>query len=134
MDEVLIICAWPNQTNYAKFNLYDYSLVAAIMLCCYAYMVRCCNLVLIGRHICFVVNCKSSYAISTMLVCVACAKVITPYSNNFLSCPFPKVLVYRYLYECYLCFVVVMYIYGNGAMLCGRYLHECLFGVVVYTL
>ena len=33
MDEVLIIFAWPNQTNYAKFNLYDYSLVAAIMLC-----------------------------------------------------------------------------------------------------
>ena len=68
---------------------------------------RCCNLVLIGRHICFMVNCKSSYAISTMLVCVACAKVITPYSNNFLSCPFPKVLVYRYLYECYLCFVLL---------------------------
>ena len=94
-------------TNCAKFNLYDYSLVAAIMLCCYAYMVRCCNLVLIGTHLCFVVNCKSSYAIPTMLVCVACAKVITPYSNNFLSCPFPKVLVYRYLYECYLCFVLL---------------------------
>ena len=107
MNEMLIICAWPNQTNYAKFNLYDYSLVAAITLCCYAYMVRCCNLVLIGTHICFVVNCKSSYAISTMLVCVACAKVITPYSNNFLSCPFPKVLVYRYLYECYLCFALL---------------------------
>ena len=38
---------------------------------------------------------------------MACAKVITPYSNNFLSCPFPKVLVYRYLYECYLCFVLL---------------------------
>ena len=24
-------------------------------------------------------------------------------------------------------FCAVMYIYGNGAMLCGRYLHECLF-------
>ena len=68
MYEVLIICAWPNQTNYTKFSLYDYSLVAAITLCCYAYMMRCCNLVLIGRHICFTVNCKSSYAISTMLV------------------------------------------------------------------
>ena len=42
-----------------------------------------------------------------MLVCMACAKVITPYSNKFLSCPFPKVLVYRYLYECYLCFVLL---------------------------
>ena len=60
---MLIICVWPNQINYAKFNLYDYSLVAAITLCCYAYTVRCCNLVLIGTHICFVVNCKSSYAI-----------------------------------------------------------------------
>ena len=99
MYEVLIICAWPNQTNYAKFNLYDYSLVAAITLCCYAYMVRCCNLVLIGTHIYFVVNCKSSYAIPTMLVRMACAKVITPYSNNFLSCPFPEVLVYRYLIQ-----------------------------------
>ena len=124
---MLIICAWPNQINYAKFNLYDYSLVVAITLCYYAYMVRCCNLVLIGRHICFIVNCKSSYAISTMLVCVACTKVITPYSNNFLSFPFPKVLVYRYLYECYLCFVLLCIFYGNCAMLCGRYLHECLF-------
>ena len=124
MDEVLIICVWPNQINYAKFNLYDYSLVAAITLCCYAYTVRCCNLVLIGTHICFVVNCKSSYAISTMLVCVACAKVITPYSNNFLSCPFPKLPVYRYLYECYLCSVLLCIFM---TMLCGRYLHECLF-------
>ena len=107
MDEVLIICAWPNQNKYAKFNLYDYSLVAAITLCCYAHKVHCCNLVLIGRHICFVVNCQSSYAKTTMLVCVACAKVITPYSNNFLSFPFPKVLVYRYLYECYLSFVLL---------------------------
>ena len=24
-----------------------------------------------------------------------------------------------------------MYIYGNGAMLCGRYLHECLFVCLV---
>ena len=90
-----------------KVNLYDYSLVAVITLCCFAYMVHCCNLVLIGTHICFVVNCKSSYAISTMIVGVACTKVITPYSNNFLSCPFTKVLVYRYLYECYLCFVLL---------------------------
>ena len=57
MDEVLIICAWPNQISYAKFNLYDYSLVAAIMLCCYANMVVAA---LIGRHICFMVSCKSS--------------------------------------------------------------------------
>ena len=128
MDEVLIICAWPNQTNYAKFNLYDYSLVAVITLCCYAYMVRCCNLVLIGRYICFVVNCKSSYAISTMLVCVACAKVVTPYSNNFLSCPFPKVLVHRYLYECYFVFCAVMYILWQWCnVMWYRYLHECLF-------
>ena len=24
MNEVLIICAWPNQANYTKLNLYDY--------------------------------------------------------------------------------------------------------------
>ena len=90
--EVLIICAWPNQTNYATFNLYDYSLVAAITLCCYAYMVHCCNLVLIGTHLCFVVNCKSSYAISTMLGCMACAKVITLYIllQQFPQLPFPQ--------------------------------------------
>ena len=135
VDEVLIICAWPNQTNYAKFNLYDYSLVAAITLCCYAYMMRCCNLVLIGRHICFVVNCKSSYAISTMLVCVACAKVITPYSNNFLSCPFPKVLVYRYLYECYLCFVLLcIFMAMVQCYVVDICMSVCLFGVVAYTL
>ena len=101
---MLIICAWPNQTNYAKFNLYDYSLVAAIMLCCYAYMVHCCNL---GTHICFVVNCKSSYAISTMLVCVVCAK---SYYTLLLIFPFSKVLVYRYLYNviCVLCCYVYL--------------------------
>ena len=126
MDEVLIICAWPNQTNYANFDLYDYSLVAAITLCCYAYMVRCCNLVLIGTHICFVVNCKFSCVISTILVCVACAKVITPYSNNFLNCPFSKYLCID-IYMNVIVFCAVTYIYGNGAMLSGRYLHECLF-------
>ena len=123
---MLIVCAWPNQTNYAKFNLiYNYSLVAAITLCCYSCMHIWCVAAI--WHICFMVNCKSSYALSTMLVCVAREKVITPYSNNFLSCPFPKVLVYRYLYECYLCFVLLCIFYGNCAMLCGRYLHECLF-------
>ena len=126
MDKVLIVCAWPNQINDAKFNLYDYSLVAAIMLCCYAYMVHCCNLEDIFASW-STVNPVMYCAISTMLVCIACAKVITPYSNNFLSCPFPKVLVYRYLYECYLCFVLLCICYGNCAMLCGRYLHECLF-------
>ena len=135
MDEVLIICAWSNQTNYVKFNLYDYSLVAAITLCCYAYMMRCCSLVLIGTHICFVVICKSSFAISTMFVCMACAKVITPYSNNFLSCPFPKVLVYRYLYECYLCFVLLrIFMAMVQCYVVDICMSVCLFGVVAYTL
>ena len=119
MDEVLIICAQPNQINYAKFNLYDYSLVAAITLCCYAYMVHCCNLVLIGRHICFMVSCKSSCVlchIHNACLCGLCKSYITPYSNNFLSCPFPKVLMYRYLYECYLCFVLLCIFYGNCAI------------------
>ena len=117
-----------------KFNLYDYSLVAAIMLCCYAYMGCCCNLVLFGKYICFVVNCKSSYAISTMLVCVACAKVITPCSNNFLSCPFPKVLVYRYLYECYLCFVLLcIFMAMVQCYLVDICMSVCLFCVVAYT-
>ena len=110
-------------------DIYVYPLVAAITVCCYAYMVHCCNLVLIRRHICFMVNVMYC-TISTMLACVVCAKVITLYSNIFLSCPFPKVLVYRYLYECYLCFVQLCIFYGNCvycAMLCGRYLHECLF-------
>ena len=132
VDEVLIICAWPNQTNYAKFNLYDYSLAAAITLCCYAYMVRCCNLVLIGTHICFVVNCKSSYAISTMLVCVACAKVITPYSNNFLSCPSPKYLCIDICKNviCVLC----CYIYLWQCYVVDICMSVCLFGVIAYTL
>ena len=138
MDEVLIICARPNQINYAKFNLYDYSLVTAITFCCYAYMVRCCNLVLIGRHNCFMVNCKSRYVLCHIHnACLrGLCKVITPYSNNFLSCPFPKVLVYRYLYECYVCFVLLCIFYGNCAICYAVdiYMSVCLFGVVVYTL
>ena len=116
---MIIICAWPNQTNYAKFNLYDYTLVTAITLCCYAYMLCCCNLVLIGRHICFMVNCKSSYAISTMcLSALLVQKLLHPIPTNFLSCPSPKVLVHRYLYECYLCFVLLCMFYGNCAICC----------------
>ena len=118
-----------------KFNLYDYSLVAVITLYCYAYMMHCCNLVLIGTNICFVVNCKSSYAISTVLVCEACAKVITPYYNNFLSFPFPKVLVYRYLYKCYLCFVLLcIFMAMVQCYVVDIYMSVCLFGVVAYTL
>ena len=70
MDEVLIICAWPNQINYAKFNLYDYSVVDPITLCCYVYIVHCCNLVLIGRHICFMINSKSSYVLCHIHKCL----------------------------------------------------------------
>ena len=107
---MLIMCARPNQTNYAKFNLYDYSLVAAITLCCHAYMVHCCNLVLIGRPKLFAswstVNPVMYCAISTMLVCVACAKVITPYSNNCLSFPFPEVLVYMNVINFVFCAVM----------------------------
>ena len=125
-----------SQTIITKFNLYDYSLIAAITLCCYAYMVRHCNLVLIGRLICFMVNCKSSYAISTMLVCVACAKVITPYSNNFLSFALsPKYLcidicmkVIRILC-CYVYFMVIVQCYVVDICM-----SVCLFGVVAYIL
>ena len=106
MDEVLIICAQPNQINYAKFNLYDYSLVAAITLCCYAYMVHYCHLILIGRHVCFMVNCKSHYALSYV-------QCLSAWLVQKLLYPTPTI----------------------SAMLCGRYLHDVfLFGVVAYTL
>ena len=94
MDEVLITCARPKQINYAKFNLYDYSLVAAITLYCYAYMVRCCNLVLIGRHIYFMVNCKSSYVLCH--IHNACMHgLCKSYYTLLQQFPFLKVLVYR---------------------------------------
>ena len=132
MDEVLIICAWPNQTNCAK-NL-TYVIIHWLLLSRVVIHIWCVAAIL-EHIICFVVNCKSSCAISTMLVCMARAKVITPYSNNFLSCSFPKVLVYRYLYECYLCFVLLcIFMEMVQCYEVDFCMSVCLFGVVAHTL
>ena len=81
------------------------------------------------------VNCKSSYDISTVLVCVACAKVITPYSNNFSVALSPKYLCIDICMNviCVLC----CYVYFMAMVQCyvvDICMSVCLSDVVTYSL
>ena len=114
------------QTKSVMLKL-TYMIIHWLLLSCCVAIHIWCIAALNGRHICFMVNCKSSCcAISTLLVCMACANVITTISSVALS---PKYLCIDICMNiiCVLCCHVAIV----QCHVVDIYMSVCLFGVLL---
>ena len=125
VDEVLII--------YGKTK--SHSVVVTIMLCCYMFVLCIAAVWYYLSERCISQHLLHGQLLSQLYICDAClpglCNNITPYTNDFLSCSFPKCL---YVVICMHEYLYGMYIHFMAFWLCYN-MEECsFFSVVVYTL